>query len=59
MRDEDPREALFKYAAVAEKDPIFTNAWKHTQPKPVFADISDEEDKSGTGTPDTKRVRRE
>lgn len=33
MRDEDPREALLKYAEKAEKDPIFTNAWKQTQPK--------------------------
>ena len=33
MRDEDPREALLKYADKAEKDPMFTNAWKHTQPK--------------------------
>jgi WD repeat-containing protein 70 len=33
MRDEDPREALLKYAEVAEKDPMFTNAWKLTQPK--------------------------
>ena len=33
MRDEDPREALLKYATKAEQDPLFTNAWKHTQPK--------------------------
>ena len=33
MRDEDPREALLKYAEKAEKDPMFTNAWKYTQPK--------------------------
>jgi hypothetical protein len=33
MRDEDPREALLRYADKAEKDPMFTNAWKETQPK--------------------------
>lgn len=33
MRDEDPREALLKYAEKAEKDPIFTKAWQYTQPK--------------------------
>lgn len=44
MRDEDPREALLKYADKAEKDPIFTNAWKHTQPKTIYADLSDEEE---------------
>ena len=43
MRDEDPREALLKYAEKAEKDPMFTNAWKQTQPKPVYAELSDEE----------------
>ncbi|KAG8961628.1 hypothetical protein FRC03_005138 [Tulasnella sp. 419] len=44
-RDEDPREALLKYAAVSEKDPKFTAAWKATQPKPVFQqDFNDEEE---------------
>ena len=33
MRDEDPREALLKYAELAEKDPVFTKAWRGTQPK--------------------------
>ena len=44
MRDEDPREALLKYAEKAEKDPMFTNAWKQTQPKTIYAEISDNED---------------
>lgn len=44
MRDEDPREALLKYAEKAEKDPMFTNAWKHTQPKTIYAELSDEEE---------------
>ena len=43
MRDEDPREALLKYAERAEKEPMFTNAWKNTQPKTLYAEISDEE----------------
>ncbi|PGH20370.1 hypothetical protein AJ80_03638 [Polytolypa hystricis UAMH7299] len=46
MRDEDPREALFKYAEKAEKDPVFTAAWKHTQPTPIFAELSEEEEES-------------
>ena len=55
MRDEDPREALLKYAEKAEKDPMFTNAWKHTQPKTVYADLSEEEeDENG---PDKKKAR--
>ncbi|RVX71530.1 hypothetical protein B0A52_05102 [Exophiala mesophila] len=43
MREEDPREALLKYADKAEKDPMFTNAWKKTQPKTIYADASDDE----------------
>ena len=43
MREEDPRAALLAYADKAEKDPLFTNAWKKTQPKTIYADLSDEE----------------
>lgn len=57
MRDEDPRAALLKYAEKAEKDPLFTNAWKETQPKTVYADLSDEEDEDGNG-PDKKKAKR-
>ncbi len=53
MRDEDPREALLKYAEKAEKDPMFTNAWKQTQPKTIYADISDNEEE-----PEKKKPRR-
>ena len=55
MRDEDPREALLKYAEKAEKDPIFTNAWKQTQPKTLYADLSGDEEDEG---PDKKKSRR-
>lgn len=55
MLYEDPREALLKYADVAKKDPLFTNAWKETQPVTQYADISDEEDQEG---PDKKKVKR-
>lgn len=42
--EEDPREAILKYAEAAEKDPKFiAPAYAETQPKPVFAD-SDNED---------------
>ena len=54
MRDEDPREALLKYAEKAEKDPMFTNAWKATQPKTLYAEISDKEEEDG---PKKKRAR--
>ena len=47
MRDEDPREALLKYADKAEKDPVFTNAWKATQPKTLYAEVSDNEEEEG------------
>ena len=54
MRDEDPREALLKYAEKAEKDPLFTNAWKQTQPKTLYAEVSDNEEDQG---PEKKRAR--
>ncbi|KAL9639425.1 MAG: hypothetical protein Q9164_000930 [Protoblastenia rupestris] len=53
MRDEDPREALLKYAEKAEKDPMFTNAWKKTQPNTLYADLSDEEEEG----PEKKKQR--
>lgn len=56
MRDEDPREALLKYAELAEKDPLFTNAWKTTQPKTQYRDVSDEEEEEEG--PDKKKARR-
>ncbi|OWP05407.1 hypothetical protein B2J93_8350 [Marssonina coronariae] len=55
MRDEDPREALLKYAEIAKKDPMFTNAWKETQPVTQYADLSDGEEEEG---PDKKKIRR-
>ena len=54
MRDEDPREALLKYAEKAEKDPIFTKAYKETQPDAIYAELSDEEEKG----PEKKKARR-
>ncbi|XP_057548839.1 uncharacterized protein LOC130827205 isoform X1 [Amaranthus tricolor] len=42
--EEDPREAILKYAEAAEKEPKFiAPAYAETQPKPVFAE-SDNED---------------
>lgn len=54
MRDEDPREALLKYAEKAEKEPMFTNAWKHTQPKTIYAELSDDEEEG----PEKKKIKR-
>lgn len=53
LRDEDPREALLKYADKAKNDPLFTNAWKETQPETIYAEVSDGEDE-----PDSKKQRR-
>ncbi|KAK5374981.1 hypothetical protein LTR20_001274 [Exophiala xenobiotica] len=44
MREEDPRAALLAYADKATKDPMFTKAWGKTQPKTIYADLSDEEE---------------
>lgn len=54
MRDEDPREALLKYAEKAQKDPMFTNAWRKTQPKTIYAELSDEEADEG---PEKKKAK--
>lgn len=43
-RDEDPREALLKYAEAAEQDPHWTAAWRVNQPKPVFQEEEVEEE---------------
>jgi len=55
MLHEDPREALLKYAEVAKSDPMFTNAWKDTQPVTQYANLSDEEEEEG---PERKRAKR-
>lgn len=44
MLYEDPREALLKYADKAKQDPMFTNAWKDTQPVTQYAEVSDAEE---------------
>lgn len=49
MREEDPREALLKYAAGEKSDPMFTKAWAKTQPKTIYdTNIDDEEAGSAT-----------
>jgi WD40 repeat protein len=52
MRDEDPREALLKYAEKAKNDPLFTKAWEKTQPETLYAKVDDEEE------PDKKKIKR-
>ncbi|KAK4569843.1 hypothetical protein LTR86_002812 [Recurvomyces mirabilis] len=59
LRDEDPREALLKFAEKAKNDPVFTNAWAATQPKTVYAEFSDgEEEREEDGGPGKKKVKR-
>jgi WD40 repeat protein len=46
MRDEDPREALLKYAPKPGEKNVFTGAWDKTQPKAVYKEYdSDEEER--------------
>lgn len=54
MRDEDPREALLKYADKAKSDPLFTRAWQKTQPKTIYSNMPDEEDEE----PEKKKARK-
>ncbi|KAF2638983.1 WD40 repeat-like protein [Massarina eburnea CBS 473.64] len=44
MRDEDPREALLKYAPKEGEKAIFTGAWEKTQPKAIYKDYDSDED---------------
>ena len=44
FRDEDPREALLKFAELTEKDPLWTSAYAKTQPKPILAKTVDPQD---------------
>ncbi|XP_057661249.1 gastrulation defective protein 1 homolog [Diorhabda carinulata] len=42
--DQDPREAILKYAKEAEENPYWiTPAYKNTQPKPTYAENDDDE----------------
>ncbi|KAI0236779.1 hypothetical protein L0F63_001833 [Massospora cicadina] len=44
-RDEDPREALLRYAKEAEDNPLFINqAYKKNQPKPIFNEHPETDD---------------
>ncbi len=43
--EEDPRDALLKYADGAQQNPVFFGeAYKKTQPKPIFQQETDELD---------------
>ncbi|KAG8623480.1 hypothetical protein KVT40_008456 [Elsinoe batatas] len=55
MRDEDPREALLKYATKEGEGGVFTKAWETTQPRTQYAELSDEEEEEGR---EGKRVKR-
>eukprot|EP01102_Stenamoeba_stenopodia_P001673 TRINITY_DN11511_c0_g1_i1.p1 TRINITY_DN11511_c0_g1~~TRINITY_DN11511_c0_g1_i1.p1 ORF type:complete len:452 (+),score=122.38 TRINITY_DN11511_c0_g1_i1:193-1356(+) len=43
-RAEDPREALLKYAKVADENPYFFGAYKETQPVAIFDTTPEEEE---------------
>ena len=47
MRNEDPREALLRFAEKAEQDPIFTKAYLKNQPKTLLQERAgdDEEER--------------
>lgn len=43
MREEDPRDALLKYADEAKENPFFFGAYNKTQPKAIFDETPEEE----------------
>lgn len=46
MRDEDPREALLRIGKTVDNDPQWTKAWRENQPKPVFREVEEDDEKS-------------
>ncbi|KAF2474231.1 WD40 repeat-like protein [Lindgomyces ingoldianus] len=52
MRDEDPVEALKKYAT---KDKLFTKAWEENQPKPIYKDYDSEDEEARHADKKVKR----
>ena len=44
MRNEDPREAILKFAKKAEENPMFTSAYQHTQPTTIFENEEQEQE---------------
>eukprot|EP00468_Gymnochlora_sp_CCMP2014_P011488 CAMPEP_0167749212 /NCGR_PEP_ID=MMETSP0110_2-20121227/5274_1 /TAXON_ID=629695 /ORGANISM="Gymnochlora sp., Strain CCMP2014" /LENGTH=573 /DNA_ID=CAMNT_0007634325 /DNA_START=75 /DNA_END=1793 /DNA_ORIENTATION=- len=47
VRQEDPREALLAYDEKTKNDPMFFgNAYKHTQPKQIYAEGTEEEEEN-------------
>ncbi|KAH7122597.1 WD repeat-containing protein 70 [Dendryphion nanum] len=52
MRDEDPVQALLKYAPKEGEKKMFTGAWDQTQPKTLYKDYDSDEDER-----DSKRAK--
>eukprot|EP00177_Eucheuma_denticulatum_P003056 GFKZ01005506.1.p1 GENE.GFKZ01005506.1~~GFKZ01005506.1.p1 ORF type:complete len:722 (+),score=93.50 GFKZ01005506.1:155-2320(+) len=46
--ENDPREAILRFAQVAEQDPRFTTAYKHTQPQNLLAEKTAEQEEEET-----------
>jgi WD repeat-containing protein 70 len=56
--DQDPREAILKYAKEAEENPIWiAPAYKKTQPKPIFNNEGTSQDTAETGEPEAKKLK--
>jgi hypothetical protein len=55
--DQDPREAILRYAKDAEENPYWVSpAYIKTQPKPIFQE-SGEEDEGEDQAPSAKKVK--
>lgn len=53
----DPRDAILRYAKVAEQDPRFTTAYRQTQPQSLFAEKTAEQEEEETRQAIYKRDR--
>ncbi|KAL2315258.1 WDR70 family WD repeat protein [Schizosaccharomyces pombe] len=57
MLNEDPREALLKYADVAKSNPMFTKMYSETQPTPIYQGVTEGDISSEEGNPSKKQKR--
>jgi hypothetical protein len=56
--DQDPREAILKFAKEAEENPYWiAPAYKKNQPVPIFAESNDKEGETEEGEPSTKKTK--
>lgn len=58
--DQDPREAILKYAKDAEENPYWiAPAYSKTQPKAIYTNANESNESNESGEPDAKKPKQE